>query len=399
MPKSRLAAGRLAEIAVREAEKSKRNGTFGVGGLLVDDRGAIVKVIGNSVIKNGPVHDPTAHVERQLVDWYYSSKNLPAPGRMTIITSLDPCLMCCGAILSGGFNVIYVSQDSEAGVSCRGPGDLSTLPAESRKKAEKTFSAFGVAGKRPFSGPRSSIFYGSEIDGRLDSRSIKAFSSSLKKVKGIVSGHHGRPPDELANPKFAKSSRLLRLLKKYNPKVFSKGHVVSFDRPEIDLGRILIQKARESAGAFDSACLVDPFGNVLLAQGSDGQSPIRTPFMELVRRYHKLLIEAGHEGRRHLAHMKYCKTVLLYGPGRDPESLMNLGCFGSAIEGKLPKGKQLEYVIPRQSQDELQAMLDNLPPLFSRVVRIKDAIRQAKDPELYEFCKDNAPKKKKGSRS
>ena len=78
---------------------------------------------------------------------------------------------------------------------------------------------------------------------------------------------------------------------------------------------------------------------------------------------------------------------------------MNLGCFGSAVEGELPKGRQLEYVIPRQSQDELQAMLDNLPPLFSRVVRIKDAIRQAKDPELREFCKDSAHKKKKGSRS
>ena len=319
MPKSRLAAGRFAEIAVKEAEKSKRNGTFGVGGLLVDDSGAIVKIIGNRVIKNGSVRDPTAHVERQLVDWYYCSKNLPASGRMTIITSLDPCLMCCGAILSGGFNVIHVSQDSEAGVSCRGPGDLSTLPAESRVKAEKTFSAFGVAGKRPFSGPRSSIFYGSEIDGRLDSRSIKAFSSSLKKVKGIVSSHHSRPPDKLADPKLAKSPRLLRLLKKYNPDVFSEGHVVSFDRPRIDLGRLLIQKAKESSGSFDSACLIDHFGNVLLAQESGRQSPIRTPFMELVRRYHKLLLEAGLEGRRYLAHMKYCKVAAVRAGARPPE--------------------------------------------------------------------------------
>ena len=85
-----MPASRLAEIAVREAEKSKNNGTFGVGGLLVDDRGAIVKVIGNRVIHNGSVHDPTAHVERQLVDWYYSSNYLPAPGRMTSAASVMP---------------------------------------------------------------------------------------------------------------------------------------------------------------------------------------------------------------------------------------------------------------------------------------------------------------------
>lgn len=107
MPKSirQLAADKYAGIAVNEAENAKNDGTFGVGGLLIDDRGAIRKVVRNRVIQNSSVHDPTAHVERQLVDWYFSEKarkddSLPPASKMTIISSLDPCVMCSGAILA-----------------------------------------------------------------------------------------------------------------------------------------------------------------------------------------------------------------------------------------------------------------------------------------------------------
>jgi tRNA(Arg) A34 adenosine deaminase TadA len=387
-------AEKCAEIAVIEAEKAKSSGTFGVGGLLIEnDSRAIVKVIRNRVIRNNSVHDPTAHVERELVDWYYSSKKkLPAESKMTIITSLDPCLMCAGSILSSGFNVIHVSRDDRAGISWKGLGDFSTLPEGLEQKAKQAFSSFGVAGKRSFSGSSGSIFYGSEIDGRLDRRSVRAFSSSLKKVKKIINCH-GQPPDRLAEPKkmLPKSSRVFKLLKRYNPKVFSDGHVVSFDRPGIGLGHILVQKAKESHKAssiFNSACLIDPFGNVLLAEsGAQDKSPIRTPLMELARKYHQLLFEAGREGSRCLAHMKYCKTVTMLGPGQDSRSLMELGCFGSCMEGKLPKGKQLQYVIPQQDKQDLQNMLENLPPLFSSTIRIQDAILQVEDAGLVKFCK------------
>ena len=48
-----LAAEEYAEeVAVGEDERAKRNGTFGVGELLVGDKGKILKSIANSVIKN-----------------------------------------------------------------------------------------------------------------------------------------------------------------------------------------------------------------------------------------------------------------------------------------------------------------------------------------------------------
>jgi tRNA(Arg) A34 adenosine deaminase TadA len=401
MPSRRLAAEKYAEIAVKEAERARDMGTFGVGGLLAGNDGAIYKTIRNRVIREGSVHDPTAHVERQLVDWYFSNKDsLPPVNKMTIVTSLDPCVMCSGAILTAGFNSIHVSQDSQAGISCRGLGDFSTLPGDLDQKAAETFSTFGLAGKRPFTGPRDSIFFGGTIDSKLDKRSVRAFSSSLKKIKKIINNHHGLPPDELTNPKtlVAKpSSRILWILKKYNPRVFSPEYIVSFEKPGINLGHILIQKAKEShemSCVFNSACLVDPFGNVLLSEsGAEHASPIRTPFLELVRKYHKLLLEAGPEGGKYFTHLKYCKTVLLLGPGKDSKSLMEAGCFGASIEGELPKGKRgLKYVIPQQEPDELKDMLDNLPPFYSDVVRIGDAVCEVKNAKLYEFCKSKMPK-------
>jgi hypothetical protein len=259
-------------------------------------------------------------------------------------------------------------------------------------------------------GSSHSIFYGDKIAIKLDQRSIHAFSSSLEKIKKIINNHHHlRLHDKLINPmtltKSSSSSssshlHIAKLLKKYNPKVFSKEYVVRFDRPGVNLGHILIRKAKESyktTGIFNSACLVDPFGNVLLSEGSSENtlSPIRTPFLELVRKYHRLLFEAGQEGNKYFAHLKYCKTVLLLGPGKDPKSIMEAGCFGASIEGELPKNRndhssQLQYVIQQQDPNDLKDMLGNLPPLYSKTIGIRNAITEVKDVELQDFCRSRA---------
>ncbi len=59
-------------IAAGEAIAAKTQGTFGVGALLLDHFGNVLKAIHNNVIRDGLIWDPTAHGERQLIDWYYA---------------------------------------------------------------------------------------------------------------------------------------------------------------------------------------------------------------------------------------------------------------------------------------------------------------------------------------
>jgi tRNA(Arg) A34 adenosine deaminase TadA len=58
---------------------------------------------------NGFTFDPTAHGERQMIDWYFDQIAqgfpMPPPSQLSIVTSLDPCCMCAGSILTAGFNV------------------------------------------------------------------------------------------------------------------------------------------------------------------------------------------------------------------------------------------------------------------------------------------------------
>src|SRR5215471_9760702 len=108
-----------AARAVALAEEAGKQGTFAVGGFLVDESGRVIAEATNAVIRNDHLSDPTAHVERQLVDWLAHERRRGlslSPRHVTIVSSLDPCAMCAGAILRSGMRVMIVAEDNFAGV-------------------------------------------------------------------------------------------------------------------------------------------------------------------------------------------------------------------------------------------------------------------------------------------
>ena len=121
-------------VAANEAITAKTQGTFGVGGVMIDAAGTVLKALPNNVIRDGLVFDPTAHGERQLIDWYFDERaqgtQLPEPHDITIVTSLDPCCMCTGAILASGFNVLVAATDPNAGINYDGSATFDALPEE-----------------------------------------------------------------------------------------------------------------------------------------------------------------------------------------------------------------------------------------------------------------------------
>ena len=317
-PGQRARSAREAlEWAAEEALGAHAGGTYAVGGVLLGPEGVVLARARNRVLHEGAVADPTAHVERQLVDWYFATPNLPPPSQCLLVSSLDPCLMCAGAILATGFNVLSLGLDHAAGVNWRGAWEFSCLPRQLRLRARQTFAYAGVEGARPYQGAGTPVTVGGELE-----RSVA--EPFWEAIEGVQARVHGGAPLQGVSKGFA---------------------------PDV-LGE-------EGAG------LVSPSGVCLFRiSGEEGSSPIRTSVMELARTWVK--VRASQPG---LPHFKDCTLVTRRGPGLDALSVMELGAYGSSVEGPAPGGWR--YVEPAVAQEELDALLDGLPPLYRDVIGLR----------------------------
>lgn len=378
-------AEQAAALAADQAENSAQNGTFGVGGILLGPDNDVVCVMLNRVLEDGKIADPTAHVERQIVDWYFEQRkngvDLPEPGCMTIVSSLDPCLMCAGAILGAGFNVISVTHDPDAGINVDLRRSFKNLPPNLRDIANARFAYFGVAGKRPYDGPPEGLFQDMTITRATERRAVDAFTQSMENVRNSVGKRATETADatkyKTNNMHAAQRIRILKLLRKYDDYALIQ-RVPDSERPGgRELTGMLIsiaERARRDGHDYNAAALVDPYGNVLLtAGGREKDSRIQTPLMRLLHSWARLRAEADPRDLPFLPPVSQCRIVTLKGPGRDAVSMMELGAYGSALEGSLPEGmdNHWQYIMPRQSLRGLKAMLDNLPPLYRDVIRVR----------------------------
>ncbi|GGA72286.1 nucleoside deaminase [Ornithinibacillus halotolerans] len=99
------------EIALEEAEHALVENTYPVGAILVDENNQIVAKGRNQVHSH---HDATAHAEinaiqlagKTVLDAKVHGKKL------TLYSSLEPCLMCTGAILFANIKkVVWILND------------------------------------------------------------------------------------------------------------------------------------------------------------------------------------------------------------------------------------------------------------------------------------------------
>lgn len=95
---------RYMRLALDEARKSARVAGRGVGAIVVADR----QVIGRSGYRPERLIDPTAHAETTAIR--DASRNL---GRddlagCTLYTTLEPCPMCCGAIIVSNISALVI---------------------------------------------------------------------------------------------------------------------------------------------------------------------------------------------------------------------------------------------------------------------------------------------------
>jgi cytosine deaminase len=378
-------------IAASEAIAAKTQGTFGVGGLMLDQHGNVLQSLHSNVIKQGLVFDPTAHGERQLIDWYFAERAkgrvLPAPEDITIVTSLDPCCMCAGAILAGGFNVVVAAPDRKAGINYDDSASFPALPAPLRLQAEARFSYPAVLGSSLYARAASgvapkSFFIGKTVSEPTQALCSLVFEATVSEVMELFDAD--LPQSQLKCPATLPADHaIVRELKKLYPDALA--YRCTPQRPDAGLAPFLLQamaRDRDSGGEGDAVALLDSFGNLLLClPGRITQSGIRSAFMETTRAYaqlrYKLMANASpaaqREIRQYLGHPRDGTFVFAQGPDESALSFMNLGAYASTMEGPLPPANpaQFQYVRARMPAAELDALCDRLPPLYRHVIGVR----------------------------
>lgn len=122
------------------SKKSVAVNTFSDPVVVVDNRnGRILHKIQNHVVAKLESGDdffrnPLNHCGRQAASWYWENKkrlNLPEPKHITVITSVDNCIMCTGALLASGLNVGAVNVSPGSTTNSDGTGLFSFYQATS----------------------------------------------------------------------------------------------------------------------------------------------------------------------------------------------------------------------------------------------------------------------------
>jgi len=104
------------QLALVEAARAGEVGEVPVGAVLLDDHGAIVAKAHNAC--RGNVTDVTAHAEMIVIrEASALSKRGTLEGH-TLVVTLEPCVMCAGAILAARIKqVVFGAWDEKAGAA------------------------------------------------------------------------------------------------------------------------------------------------------------------------------------------------------------------------------------------------------------------------------------------
>ena len=116
--------------ALEEAEQALAAGEFPVGCVISD--GQKILAAGGRTGSGQACPDETSHAEIMALKNLGTRPEPPDPARLVLYSTLEPCLMCFGAILIHGINtIVYACEDvMGGGTGC----DLSLLPSLYRNR-------------------------------------------------------------------------------------------------------------------------------------------------------------------------------------------------------------------------------------------------------------------------
>lgn len=393
-------AEEAAALVLEMAQEANHQSTFGVGGALIESAtGRVITTMRNRVLQplgaglgalsnTAYTYDPTAHGERQLVYWYYENKvalNLPEPGALTVVTSLDPCAMCAGSLMTAGFNVAVVAYDDYAGVNYDMRVDFPGYPTLIRSKLLQTFGYYAVESVRPYSGAAGILFASTKVAQPTATRCASVFNDNVQRVRDAsnASGLDPSNPDNhMVDPAQLSASTLMR--QRYVaafPDAFSL-KLAAYRYPDAALKNYLQRLVQQIPNAKNAVAFIDYYGNLLMASADRFDiNPVATAFMATVQNYSKLRFslindpETSASAQQSLSNPKYGTFVFLYAPdGFDTNTLKDMGAYGSTMEGPIPVTTPSNFQFYNDPQvgtfENLQKLIAAMPPLYKELVKI-----------------------------
>lgn len=315
------------------AKAAVKADTFGVGAVMVDPAGAVIAMDRNRLWPTAYHANPTAHAEMGVMRNYYQRRHqgedLPPPEQCTIISSLDPCIMCAGAVMQGNFKQISLSHDPHAGVSRFGSNRYITLPAALRKKAERSFAITGVTDGPRFFGDKTGI-PPQNISRTMADAAFDLFYRGSQRLGDRLRQQRGWGIRVQENPEQMPLPMQDRLRS-----LFSDSLALTTD-PDNPGGsllyrlRALANHAKADGHQANAAALVHPSGHVLLAvSGREAEVPLDTPLMRLTRLYDSARGDFGKEGFAWLPSRATCTVVTFHDFDASPTGVMEIGMLRS----------------------------------------------------------------------
>lgn len=366
-----------ALLAMNEAQEASDSGTFGVGAVLLDLDGNVICKMHNQVIKGSRINDPTAHGERQIVDWYLANRekdNLPEPENCILITTLDPCVMCTGALIQANFHkVIVVGLDDYAGINWDGTDECAALEGTDYQKYVQEHFAYpevtGSMAREAFGAPLSDLKLFSDVT--IPSETLKgcqeAFSLTAGDVRIKVSSAMVEL-DDIQNPAELEPTHPIR---SYLTESFGDDFLAASWQPGTPMDDFTLYIQEEHPG-FEGVAYFDVFGNLLYLDEDDENISSQSAFMKVTRKLAAVRntepIE-GYEINEYLHNPKYGYFVYMNCPEISAKTIMELGAIGSTLENS--SEHPILYLYGEENENAVSSVIAKLPPLYNDIIDIR----------------------------
>lgn len=114
----------LLRVALEQAREAEHAGDHPFGAVIISAQGTIAER--NRVVSTP---DPTAHSEVMALRTAALAWGLPSLAGTTLVTSFEPCPMCCGAILEAGVRHMVIGARRTVGEPPLGEYSVEALLA------------------------------------------------------------------------------------------------------------------------------------------------------------------------------------------------------------------------------------------------------------------------------